>query len=69
MQGDVICLLPELMTSYLINQGVPLRQYAIPFELPLVHVEQRWHRRVDNDDASRWLRGLVDTVAHEQSRN
>ncbi len=69
LQDDVICLLPELMTTYLITRGVPLRQHNIPFELPQVHVEQRWHRRVDHDDASRWLRGLVDTVAHEQSRS
>lgn len=66
LQDDVICLLPQLMTAYLVEQGVPLRQHAIPFDLPLVHVEQRWHRRADSDGPSRWLRGLLVRVARER---
>ncbi len=58
-----ICLLPELMTERLIDGGVPLRAHRLPFDLPGVQVDQRWHRRADADPASRWLRRALDAVA------
>ena len=63
LEDEVICLLPHLMTKHLIDRGVPLREHRVPLELPPVHVEQRWHRRVDADPASQWLRGLLDRAA------
>ncbi|RII89861.1 LysR family transcriptional regulator [Clavibacter michiganensis] len=58
-----VCLLPELMTERLIDGGVPLRAHRLPFDLPEVQVDQRWHRRADADPASRWLRRALDAVA------
>jgi DNA-binding transcriptional LysR family regulator len=64
LEDGVICLISDSMARHLAERGVPLRQHEIPFELPPVDVELRWHRRVDEDRASRWLRQQVtDAVA------
>lgn len=59
LEGDVICLLPRIMAAHLAGRGVPLRLHEVPFELPIVDVELRWHRRLDHDPASQWLRRCV----------
>jgi DNA-binding transcriptional LysR family regulator len=59
LEGDVICLLPRMMATHLGERGVPLKFHEVPFDLPTVDVELRWHRRLDNDPASQWLRRCV----------
>jgi len=59
LEGDVICLLPRIMAAHLAERGVPLQLHEVPFDLPTVEVELRWHRRLDNDPASQWLRRCV----------
>ena len=66
LESELICLLPELMTRHLVERGVPLRHHEIPFDLPKVEVEQRWHRRHDTDPASQWLRSALHAVAADQ---
>ena len=56
LEQDSICLISNVMANHLTDRGVPLRRHEIPLELPTVRVELRWHRRVDQDPASRWLR-------------
>lgn len=56
LEGDVICLVPRLLARHLVDRQVPLRHHDVPFDLPRAEVEVRWHRRVDHDPASRWLR-------------
>jgi DNA-binding transcriptional LysR family regulator len=59
LEGDVICFLPRSMAAHLVQRGVPLKLHEVPFGLPTVDVELRWHRRLDNDPASQWLRRCV----------
>jgi DNA-binding transcriptional LysR family regulator len=59
LEGDAICLLPRSMAAHLEQQGVPVRLHQVPFSLPRAEVELRWHRRLDDDPASRWLRAQV----------
>lgn len=59
LEDDVICLVPRVIAAHLIERGVPLRRHEIPFDLPTAEAEMRWHRRVDDDVASRWLRRRV----------
>jgi DNA-binding transcriptional LysR family regulator len=59
LEDDVICLLPRIMAAQLAERGVPLKLHEVPFDLPTVDVELRWHRRLDNDPASQWLRRCV----------
>jgi DNA-binding transcriptional LysR family regulator len=62
LERDAICLISNVMTNHLTDRGVPLRSHEIPLPLPTVSVELRWHRRVDQDPASKWLRDRI-TVA------
>ena len=35
---------------------------ALPFRPPQIHVQQYWHRRMQDDAANRWLRGVFYEV-------
>lgn len=61
LEGDVICLIPRVLAEHLAERRVPLRWHRVPLNLPLpsAEVELRWHRRLDDDPASRWLRHHV----------
>jgi DNA-binding transcriptional LysR family regulator len=59
LEGDAICLLPRIMAAHLAERGVPLKLHEVPLDLPIVDVELRWHRRLDNDPAALWLRRCV----------
>ncbi len=59
LEDEVICLVPHVTAAHLIDRGVPLRLHEVPFDLPTAQVELRWHRRVDDDPAARWLRRHV----------
>ncbi|MFI0975543.1 LysR family transcriptional regulator [Streptomyces sp. NPDC021093] len=59
LEGDVVCLGPQLVAEHLVERQVPLRWHKVPLELPSADVELRWHRRLDDDPASRWLRRHV----------
>ncbi|MEV6633650.1 LysR family transcriptional regulator [Actinoplanes sp. NPDC051470] len=56
LEHGLICLVPHVTAAHLAERGVPLRRHEVPFDLPTANVELRWHRRVDHDPASRWLR-------------
>ncbi len=63
LEHDVICLVPHVTAAHLAERGVPLRLHEVPFALPTADVELRWHRRVNDDPASQWLRArLRETV-------
>ena len=64
LEGDVICLVPRVTAAHLIERGVPLRAHEVPFDLPTADVELRWHRRVNDDPASRWLRDCLRDAIH-----
>lgn len=59
LEQDVTCLVPRVMTTHLIERGVPLRHHEVPVDLPAADIELRWHRRVNDDPSSRWLRGCI----------
>lgn len=41
---------------------IPLKVLRLPFKSPQLQVHQYWHRRMQNDPANRWLRGLFYQV-------
>lgn len=59
LEDDLICLIPRVVAEHLVERGVPIRWHDIPLELPSVTVELRWHRRLDEDAQSQWLRNHV----------
>jgi DNA-binding transcriptional LysR family regulator len=63
LEDDVIALVPGVLARHLVDRGVPVRWHQIPLELPTVTVELRWHRRLDGDRPSRWLRDHIVAAA------
>jgi DNA-binding transcriptional LysR family regulator len=59
LEDDVIALVPGVLARHLVDRQVPVRWYELPLELPGVTVHLRWHRRLDGDHPSRWLRDHV----------
>ena len=45
--------------QHLVERHVPLRWHEIPLPLPSAQVDLRWHRRLDEDIPSQWLRNHV----------
>jgi DNA-binding transcriptional LysR family regulator len=63
LEDDVIALIPSVLARHLVDRHVPVRWHEIPLELPTVTVELRWHRRLDGDRPSRWLRDHIVAAA------
>jgi DNA-binding transcriptional LysR family regulator len=59
LEDDVIALVPRVLARHLLDRQVPVRWHELPLELPGVTVHLRWHRRLDGDRPSRWLRDHV----------
>ncbi len=59
LEDEVIALVPSFLGRHLADHGVPVRWHELPLELPSVTAHLRWHRRMDGDRPSRWLRGHV----------
>ncbi|GAA4667732.1 LysR family transcriptional regulator [Amycolatopsis dongchuanensis] len=59
LEQDVICLVPRITAAHLVERGVPLRLHEVPVDLPTADIELRWHRRVNDDPSSRWLRDHI----------
>jgi DNA-binding transcriptional LysR family regulator len=59
LEPDVISIVPRVLAEHLIERGVPVRWHEFPVPLPDVDVDLRWHRRLNEDPASQWLRNHV----------
>ncbi|WP_262705977.1 MULTISPECIES: LysR family transcriptional regulator [Streptomyces] len=68
LEGGAICLIPHLTAAHLIERGLPLRRHEVPLALPTTDVELRWHRRVDEDPASQWLRDHLKRTVQSLGR-
>lgn len=64
LEQDLICLVPNVTAAHLMQRGVPLRRHEVPLDLPTADVELRWHRRVNDDPASQWLRERLRDSIH-----
>ena len=56
LEDDVIALLPRFLARHLVEQKLPVRWHQVPLELPEIRIDQRWHRRLDGDHQTQWLR-------------
>jgi DNA-binding transcriptional LysR family regulator len=57
----VATLSRRIATAFL--RGDPLRVRDLPCPSPQVSVGMLWHRRLENQPAHRWLRGVVDATS------
>lgn len=58
---DLIATVPQDIVTA-VGRHIPLREIQLPFRPPQLQVQQFWHRRMQNDPASRWLRALFYEV-------
>jgi len=60
--SDLLTVLPE---HFVPSTGIAdqLTVRTLPFEVPVVHVDQVWHRRHRQPDAHQWLRGQIARAA------
>jgi len=59
--SDLIATVPDDIAT-VVGRHVPLRRIELPFKPPRIQVQQFWHRRMQDDPANRWLRGLFYQV-------
>jgi hypothetical protein len=45
-----------------LGRHLPLRRLELPFRPPDIDVQQFWHRRMQQDAANQWLRGVFYEV-------
>lgn len=62
LEDGVIALVPLVLARHLVARHVPVRIHEVPLPLPEARVDLRWHRRLDGDPQTRWLRGHASTV-------
>lgn len=59
--SDLIATVPQDIATA-VGRHVALHEIGLPFRPPEFQVQQYWHRRMQNDPANRWLRGLFYDV-------
>jgi DNA-binding transcriptional LysR family regulator len=59
--SDLVATVPSDIAT-VVGRHVPLKRIELPFRMPQVQVQQFWHRRLQNDPANRWLRGVFYEV-------
>lgn len=59
--SDLVATVPQDIAT-VVGRHVPLKEIELPFRPPQINVQQYWHRRMQNDPANRWLRGLMYEV-------
>ena len=57
-QTDLVLTMAERYARALTG-GLPTVILPLPFRMPTLDLYLYWHASVDDDDANRWLRGLV----------
>ncbi|SDO65107.1 transcriptional regulator, LysR family [Rhodoferax sp. OV413] len=63
-QTDLLTVLPQHFAR-VAGSVNGLVQQALPFEVPAVHVDALWHRRMESSPAHQWLRQAVARVADQ----
>jgi DNA-binding transcriptional LysR family regulator len=59
--SDLVATVPEDIAT-VASRHIALRRIELPFRPPQIQVQQYWHRRMHDDAANRWLRGLFHAV-------
>ncbi|KAF1018723.1 MAG: PCP degradation transcriptional activation protein [Paracidovorax wautersii] len=64
--SDLVATVPRDIAT-VVARHLPLREVALPFRPPQLRIQQYWHRRMQNDPANRWLRGLFYDVNRREA--
>ena len=61
-QSDLLTVLPRHFVGEA-DVGNELVIRALPFEMPVVHVDAMWHKRQQHNSAHQWLRNAIAASA------
>ena len=61
-QSDLLTVLPRHFVR-VTDAGHSLIVKDLPFEMPVVHVDALWHKRLQHSSAHQWLRGAIAASA------
>jgi DNA-binding transcriptional LysR family regulator len=61
-QSDLLTVLPRHFVR-VADAGHSLIVKELPFDMPVVHVDALWHKRLQQSSAHQWLRGAIATSA------
>jgi DNA-binding transcriptional LysR family regulator len=61
-QSDLLTVLPRHFVR-VADAGHSLIVKDLPFEMPVVHVDALWHKRLQHSSAHQWLRGAIAASA------
>lgn len=61
-QSDVLTVLPRHFVR-VADAGHSLVVKDLPFDMPVVHVDALWHKRLQQSSAHQWLRGAIAASA------
>jgi DNA-binding transcriptional LysR family regulator len=64
--SDLVATVPDDIAT-VVGRHVPLKRIELPFKPPQIHVRQYWHRRLQNDAANQWLRGVFYEVNRREA--
>ena len=59
--SDFIATVPDDIATAL-ERHIKVKRVGLPFQPPVIDVQQFWHRRMQHDPANKWLRGLFYEV-------
>lgn len=65
--SELIATVPDDIATA-VGRHIALRRIELPFKPPVIDVQQFWHRRMHNDAANMWLRGLFHAVNRRDGR-
>jgi DNA-binding transcriptional LysR family regulator len=63
---DLVATVPEDIATVM-ERHIAIRRIALPFQVPVIDVQQFWHRRMQSDPANRWLRGVFYEVNRREA--
>ena len=63
--SDLIATVPDDIAAA-VGRHIPVRKLELPFRAPVIDVQQSWHRRMQQDPAHIWLRGLFYDLHRRQ---
>ena len=64
--SDLVATVPQDIAT-VASRHIALKRIELPFRPPQIQVQQYWHRRMQDDPASRWLRGVFYEVNRREA--
>jgi len=65
-KSDLVVTVPQPLALYFSKLTANLKMVMPQLEIPRIDLKQHWHRKFHNDPKTKWVRGLVSELFHDQ---